>query len=98
MTKDLRRINKMGIYNRDIKESNYKGGLLIDFSSAMTMPHYIFQTRPQWQVDRIKRLDLLDFDEMVKVSNIKTWERATRNREYLQKLRPRPAEVQSFGG
>lgn len=90
MLGDLRRIRRHEIYNRDVTARNYRAGLLVDFSCAMTKPHYLFETRPKWQVAVYKRDDLLQFDEMIEESRLKTWVRATPNKEYKQKLRKRP--------
>ncbi|KAI0204822.1 kinetochore Sim4 complex subunit FTA2-domain-containing protein [Astrocystis sublimbata] len=39
MRSNLRKLNGMGIFNMDIKEDNYRGGRLFDFSIALTPPH-----------------------------------------------------------
>jgi len=62
---DLQKMRKQGVYPRDIAARNYKAGLLIDFSAAMTEPHFLFQIRPSYQVDRYKKEDLFDFDQMI---------------------------------
>ncbi|KAI4197275.1 MAG: hypothetical protein LQ350_006002 [Teloschistes chrysophthalmus] len=46
---DLRRIHKRKVYVRDIKEENYVGGLLVDFSIALTEPRFMFDIKdPKW--------------------------------------------------
>lgn len=40
--RDLKRMRKLGVYPRDVQARNCKGGLLVDFSVAMTEPHYLF--------------------------------------------------------
>lgn len=89
MKKDLLQIRKQGIYPSDIKKSNYKNGLLLDFSNAITEPNYLFHIKPDWQVERYKQADLLQFDKMIEDEKVKTWVRASPNRDYLRKLRPR---------
>ena len=91
MKKDLVEIRKLGIYPSDIKRTNYKKGLLIDFSSAITEPNYYFDIMRDWQVEILKEVDLIQFDEMIKNEKIKTWVSGTdtQNEEYRRKLRPR---------
>ena len=89
MKKDLLQIRRQNIYPSDIKRKNYKHGLLLDFSTAITEPNYLFQIKPDWQVKRYKDADLLQFDQMIQDERVKTWVRTTQNRDYLRKLRPR---------
>ena len=91
MKKDLVQIRKLGIYPSDIKRTNYKKGILIDFSSAITEPNYYFDILRDSQVERLKKVDLIQFDKMIEDEKIKTWIRgtSTRNEEYCKKLRPR---------
>ena len=85
--KDLKRIRRVKVYNMDIALRNYKGGLLIDFSRAMTSPHYLFVTKPPFRIVRFKHDDLASWQTMIRDEGIPTWERATRNSEYCKKLR-----------
>lgn len=39
MRSNLKQLNDMGIFNMDIREDNYRGGRLFDFSIAVTSPH-----------------------------------------------------------
>ncbi|KAL8906226.1 MAG: hypothetical protein Q9207_002148 [Kuettlingeria erythrocarpa] len=88
MRQDLLRMRERGIYPMDIVSRNYKGGLLVDFSSAMTTPHFYLKMCPDRQYERVMNTDLYDFDEMIKEARVKTWVIAY-NKEYLKKLRPR---------
>ena len=85
--KDLRRIRRLRVYPMDIAARNYKGGLLIDFSIAITEPHYLFAIKPRWRVQRWKHQDLDLWQIMVAEEEIATWERAIPNKEYCKKLR-----------
>lgn len=87
MLKDLKRMRKLGIYPMDVQARNYKGGLLVDFSVAMTEPHYLFVIKPRWRIEGYKLRDLHDFDSMVEDEGVVTWERAVPNLEYCKKLR-----------
>ncbi|KAI0428308.1 kinetochore Sim4 complex subunit FTA2-domain-containing protein [Xylaria sp. FL1042] len=44
MRRNLEQLNRMGIYNMDIRRENYIGGRLFDFSTATMTPHLIFRT------------------------------------------------------
>ena len=87
MLRDLKRIRKLGVYPMDVCARNYKGGMLVDFSVAMTEPHYLFVIKPRWRIEGYKLTDLHDFDRMVEDEGIVTWERAVTNLEYCEKLR-----------
>ncbi|KAI1296243.1 kinetochore Sim4 complex subunit FTA2-domain-containing protein [Xylaria venustula] len=67
MRKKLEALNELGIYNMDIREANYLGGRLFDFSIAITFPHISLWPR-LWSVERILEDiedDLGCFDAMV---------------------------------
>ena len=87
MLRDLKRMRRVGVYPMDVHARNYKDGLLIDFSIAMTEPHYLFRIKPRWRVTSYKLGDLLEWQSLVKDEGVRTWERAVRNREYCKKLR-----------
>lgn len=88
MRHDLVQMRDHGVYPMDIKLSNYKGGLLVDLSSAMTRPHFFFGTCPRWQYERLMDEDLVAFDRMIKEAKVKTWVKAY-TKDYTRKLRPR---------
>ncbi len=89
MLLDLRRMRSFEVYNMDIQARNYKGGRLVDFSVAMTTPHYLFVIKPAWRKEDYQYDDLRSFDYMLDEAKIVTLNRATPNRECLRKLRPR---------
>lgn len=92
MLRDLKRLNEMGIYQKDVRAANYKNGLLVDFSVACTEPH--------WRIDMLegdletleiwKDGDLYEFDNMIRDEGIKTYVRAKPNLQYTRKLRSHP--------
>ena len=92
MLRDLKRMRRIGIYPMDIEARNYKGGLLIDFSVAITRPHYLFMVKPNWRIEVYKHQDLTLWQEMVESAGLATWERAYRNGDYCKKLRSNKAE------
>ncbi|KAI0376491.1 kinetochore Sim4 complex subunit FTA2-domain-containing protein [Hypomontagnella monticulosa] len=67
MRSNIDKLNKMGIYNMDIREENYRGGRLFDFSLAITSPHISLslRARSKSQVEEDVRCDLKCFDELV---------------------------------
>ena len=97
MKRDLWLIRKQGIYPVDIKARNYKRGLLVDFSTAMTEPHYLFEIKPDWQVRMYKNEDLFAFDSMMEDEKVKTSLRAMPNSDYLRKLRSRDYLQKRYG-
>lgn len=86
----IRALNKMGVYNGDIRAANIKNGLLLDFGLARTDPHCIFHERlSESEVDGMKHEDLVKFDEMIEEEEIKTKVVAlpVRDYHYCEKLR-----------
>ena len=67
MRTDLKALNSLNIYVKDISRANYKGGHLVDFSSSWTYPHFMFRRdiRDQDEMERDKKEDLWSFDQMV---------------------------------
>jgi hypothetical protein len=68
MRGNLEKLNDLGIHNMDIREDNYKGGRLFDFSIAITSPHMSFNLhiRSREQILEDMRYDLRSFDIMEK--------------------------------
>ncbi|KAL8708141.1 MAG: hypothetical protein Q9220_006902 [cf. Caloplaca sp. 1 TL-2023] len=85
--KDLKKIRELEVYPMDIKADNYAGGLLVDFSVALTEPHFIFDIKALHVVRGLKVTDLADFDFMIEELEIKTSIRAYTNEDTLRKLR-----------
>lgn len=91
--RDLKRMRKLGVYPMDVRARNYKGGLLVDFSVAITEPHYLFVIKPRWRIEEYKLDDLEAFDRMVRDEGVVTWERAVPEPEYCQKLRSHDSKM-----
>ena len=91
MLRDLKSLRKIAVFVRDVRESNYKGGKLVDFSVSWTAPHIMLSDRLFDDEDIFQEIDweLKLFDDMIEESRIPTWVRATPNKKYLSKLRPR---------
>jgi Kinetochore Sim4 complex subunit FTA2 len=93
MLRDLKALRKMKIYQQDILPRNYKGGRLVDFSTAYTEPNFKLQIRSPLEIQGYKIRDLVMFDDMVRESNVKTSVRARPNDEYRRKLRRRRSDT-----
>lgn len=87
MRKDLLKMHRLGVYPHDVRERNYGGGLLLDFSIAITKPHWFFETK---RFNHLKNKDMNMLQVVMLESGVKTWARAVRNREYCMKLRGCP--------
>ena len=88
--RDIRLLNKLKIYNRDIRIENFKDGRLVDFGSSLTEPNCLLEAFDREDKDEARdtRLqDLVLFDNMVEEQDITTSVRAMPNVEYCQKLR-----------
>jgi hypothetical protein len=89
MLAELKSLRSLDVYNCDVKWSNYKGGHLVDFSSALTRSHYLLTTRSPFEIRARKAQDLCDFDEMVQKLGIKTNVKASPDLELIRtRLRP----------
>jgi Kinetochore Sim4 complex subunit FTA2 len=64
---ELKALNSLKIYVKDISRTNYKGGHIVDFSSAWTYPHFMFRrdVGDQDEIESDKKEDLWLFDKMV---------------------------------
>ncbi|KAM7185167.1 Kinetochore Sim4 complex subunit FTA2 domain containing protein [Rhypophila sp. PSN 637] len=85
---NVRSLNRLGILHWDIRASNFKAGLLVDFGSSWTEPHCIMDAVPTNVSEEWWWTDLVMFDDMVEelgfsLDNI----RARPNPAYLEKLR-----------
>jgi hypothetical protein len=98
MIRELKALNSMKIYVKDISVQNYKGGHLVDFSSSWTEPHFMFQKniRSPREIARFRKEDLYTFDEMIEDLGIQTSVRAApmKNSETAKKLRKALAQAQ----
>jgi hypothetical protein len=86
---DIRVLQKIEVYNTDIREENFKDGLLVDFGSSLTEPNCVLRVVPEDMAHDFRVADLAMFDNMVKEEGILTTVRAMRNEIYCDKLRSR---------
>ncbi|KAL8796092.1 MAG: hypothetical protein Q9182_007426 [Xanthomendoza sp. 2 TL-2023] len=87
MLRDLKKIRELEIYVMDIKPENYKGSKLVDFSIAMTLPHFVFDIKPEFQLQQYMNEDLAAFDGMLRDQKVKTKQRAFPDLATIKKLR-----------
>lgn len=107
LLKNLHKIHKSGIVLQDLKPCQFIDGHLADFSHAWTIPHTYSPEggiRPRWMFESMAAWDLNCFQEMIererglnedlglgiKIPSVRAW----RNKEVVERLRPRP---QAYG-
>ncbi len=90
MQRDLVRMRRLGVFLRDIRLRNYRGGLLVDMSIAITVLHYLFEVGSVRNTVYLLREDMLRFQVIRDESGIQSWDRTTRNIVYCKKLRGCP--------
>ncbi|KAI0874569.1 kinetochore Sim4 complex subunit FTA2-domain-containing protein [Hypoxylon argillaceum] len=97
MRSNLKQLNDMGIFNMDIREDNYRGGRLFDFSIAVTSPHISLwiKLRPKKQIFEDCRYDMGCFSEMAET--IEEQRKLTRARWLEGTLRRRSQSKQHAG-
>lgn len=86
--RNVHAMNRQGILHRDIRASNFKAGLVVDFGSAWTKPHCIMDAVPVHVSENWKWTDLRMFEDMVEEEEFSLDDiRALPNPSYLKKLR-----------
>lgn len=91
--KNIKQLNKLEIYNRDIRRENFREGKLVDFGSAWTEPHCFMHSADTKEPGETRLMDLVMFDEMVDLEGIKTKIKAMPNWGYCKKLRSQSKKV-----
>jgi hypothetical protein len=89
MRSRLKQLNRLGIYNMDIREGNYLGGRLFDFSLAVTAPHLSLsrRIRDKSEILRDMRYDIRVFDDLMEDREAA---KLVAKEQAIRKLRPRP--------
>lgn len=90
MRKDLLKIRKLGVNPKDVRLRNYGDGHLLDFSIAITKPHWFLHFKEPWMIRTMEKREMQMFQQLIVESDVRTSLRATRNREYCAKLRGCP--------
>ena len=86
-------MRRCGIYSDDVYPRNYKNGLLVDMSQAMTEPFYLSKIRPGKREKSWKDNELHMWEPMVERHQLNARSRAFRNEEHCTKLRSRKAKA-----
>ena len=92
MRRELKALHSLRIYVMDIKWANYKGGHLVDFSSAWTEPHFEFRKdiNSEEDIQMNRQIDWAAFDKMVKEElGMDVLVKTTPNLDVIARLRPR---------
>ncbi|KAI0805748.1 kinetochore Sim4 complex subunit FTA2-domain-containing protein [Xylaria sp. FL0064] len=95
MLRNLKLLHKHGIVHRDIRADNYIEGQLVDFSTALTAPHFLLDMELGYndleEIYSFEVEDGYDFDSMIDrwsaVTGIPVWERFLPNFRYRHRLR-----------
>ena len=90
---DMKRMRRCGIYSDDVSPRNYKNGLLVDLSQAMTEPFYLFKIRPGRREKMWKDNELNMWEKMVERHQLNVRSRALRNEEFCERLRSHTAKT-----
>ncbi len=85
--RDIRSLNKLGVYIRDIRADNFKAGQLVDFGLSRTEPHCVLDSLDEVAAWHSNVEDLVMFDNMVAEEGLVTNVRAMPNTAYCLKLR-----------
>ncbi|PHH84126.1 hypothetical protein CDD83_2438 [Cordyceps sp. RAO-2017] len=86
--RDISKLNRLDIYNRNIRKDNFRNEKLVEFGSSWTEPHCMLEADKD-EAAETRVQDLVMFDEMVAMESLKTHVRATPNWLYCNKLRSR---------
>lgn len=106
MRQDIQDINKLGIIVFDLREGNYLGGRLVDFSQAHTTPHYALDLQSTWisnsSVRDLCARDLICFDSMMDEWNTehpkqRFWPRFLPNKAFGIRLRNHSRYFEEWG-
>uniref|UniRef100_A0A1Y1MH60 Protein kinase domain-containing protein n=1 Tax=Photinus pyralis TaxID=7054 RepID=A0A1Y1MH60_PHOPY len=87
MLKNIRELNRLKIYNKDIRKDDFRDGKLVDFGSSWTEPHCFMGDSNILNATETRIGDLVRFDEMVDMEGIISKWRAMPNWTYKKKLR-----------
>ncbi|KAL9106676.1 MAG: hypothetical protein Q9227_008328 [Pyrenula ochraceoflavens] len=96
MRRDLKALNSLKIYVMDVRWNNYKGGHLVDFSVAWTVPHFEFRrdVNSEEDIEMNRQVDLAAFKKMVKEElSMDASVRTVPNPDLIASLRPRRENV-----
>ncbi|KAF4980203.1 hypothetical protein FDECE_17929 [Fusarium decemcellulare] len=67
---DILKLNKLRVYNMDVRLDNYRDGKLVDFGASWTEPHILLDELDDEMATERKIADRASFDRMVEVEGI----------------------------
>lgn len=80
-------LNKLGIYNRDVRADNFRNGWLVDFDISYTLPHDIYNVLPQFEAKETLVEDEAQFEDMLEEAGISMKFLATKQYNLRRRLK-----------
>ncbi|GAP93410.2 hypothetical protein SAMD00023353_12500040 [Rosellinia necatrix] len=70
MFRNIWLLNRLGIYNRDVRAENFRDGWLVDFDISYTLPHDVYEALPEFEARETRAGDEAKFDDMLEEAGI----------------------------
>ena len=74
--KGVKALNRIKVYNRDLRLDNFLNAQIVDFGSAWTEPHVIMEAADEEELEDFRKEDLGLYDQMVEGKEFNTTTRA----------------------
>jgi hypothetical protein len=74
--KGVKALNRIKVYNRDLRLDNFLNAQIVDFGSAWTEPHVIMEAADEEELEGFRKEDLGLYDQMVEGKEFNTTTRA----------------------
>lgn len=85
--KDIQDLNKLEVYNRDIRKHNFCDSKLVDFGTSITTPHCFITPENSFLSKQSQEGDMGMLEDVVDKEGILVQWRTSENLEYKRKLR-----------
>ncbi len=85
--KDIQELNRLKVYNTDIRRDNFCDGKLVDFGSSMTEPHCLITAENSFLSKQSQDGDMAMLEDVVDKAGILVRWRTSENLEYKKRLR-----------
>ena len=85
--KDIQELNRLEVYNTDIRRDNFCDGKLVDFGSSITEPHCLITPENSYLSKQSQCGDMAMLEDIVDKAGILVRWRTSENVEYKKKLR-----------
>ncbi|KAI0537761.1 kinetochore Sim4 complex subunit FTA2-domain-containing protein [Xylaria digitata] len=85
--RSVRPLNKLGIYNRDVRADNFRNGWLVDFDTSYTLPHDIYSSLPPFEARETQLEDAVHFEDMLEEAGINMKFLATKQFNFRPRLK-----------